>query len=67
MANELGVSGWVRNRRDGSVEAVVSGAAEQVEALTSWARGGPPGARVAHVAVEPADGTYLGFEARPTA
>jgi len=65
-ADELGVTGWVRNRRDGSVEAVVSGSPEQLEAIVSWARRGPPGARVAHVAVEPADGSYSGFEQRPT-
>jgi len=66
-ANQLGVTGWVRNRRDGSVEAVVSGRSEQVEAILDWARRGPPGARVVRVAVEPAEGRFLGFEQRPTA
>ena len=61
-ANELGVAGWVRNRLEGSVEAVVSGGAEQVAAIMGWARRGPPGARVDHVAVELAGGEYTAFE-----
>ncbi len=51
-AERLGVSGWVRNRRDGSVEALIEGGAEAVAAIIAWARRGPPGARVEHVAVE---------------
>ena len=66
-ARRLGVSGWVRNRRDGTVEAVVDGNAAAVEALIAWARRGPPGARVADVAVEAADGTFSGFDWLPTA
>ena len=51
-AQRLGISGWVRNRKDGSVEALIEGSAEAVAALIAWARRGPPGARVEHVAVE---------------
>ena len=51
-AKRLGVNGWVRNRLDGSVEAVVSGAPPVVEALIDWARTGPPLARVEGVVVE---------------
>jgi acylphosphatase len=51
--------GWVRNRRDGSVEAVVAGPEADVEALISWAHRGPPAARVSAVAVEPAATTDL--------
>jgi acylphosphatase len=66
-AQRLGVAGWVRNRRDGSVEAMVAGSAEQVAAIIAWARHGPAGASVAHVSVELGeDGAYAGFEQRPT-
>lgn len=41
-ATRLGVLGWVRNRRDGSVEALLHGPADAVEALTAWARQGRP-------------------------
>lgn len=54
MARELGVRGWVRNQRDGSVEALLQGPADAVDALVDWCRHGPPGARVDRVSVEPA-------------
>ena len=66
-AGRLGVSGWVRNRRDGSVEAVICGSPEQVAAMIDWARRGPAGADVAHVAVELGEGSFVGFEQRPSA
>lgn len=44
-----GLTGWVRNRADGTVEAIVSGPPETVEALAAEARKGPRGARVADV------------------
>jgi acylphosphatase len=67
-AERRGVSGWVRNRTDGSVEALVRGDAEPVAALIAWARRGPPAARVDDVQVEPGDpsGVRVGFERRPT-
>jgi acylphosphatase len=46
MAAEQGVEGWVRNRRDGSVEALFSGAEEVVLAMIELCRSGPPGSRV---------------------
>ena len=52
QATRLGLAGWVRNRRDGSVEAQASGGDEQLAALIAWARNGPTGARVAQVHVE---------------
>lgn len=70
-ADKLGVSGWVRNRVDGSVEALLQGPAENVDALVAWARRGPPAALVLKVDVEePPDEAgqrYCGFERRPTA
>ncbi len=45
-ANRRGVKGWVRNRGDGAVEALVQGEEAQVERLLEWARVGPPGAKV---------------------
>jgi acylphosphatase len=51
-AERLCVSGWVRNRRDGTVEAEVEGERDPVEALIAWARHGPRGARVSDVDVE---------------
>jgi acylphosphatase len=45
-ALELGVEGWVRNRRDGSVEAVLAGSEEVVLTMVELCRDGPPGARV---------------------
>ena len=70
MVNEalrLGVAGWVRNRLDGSVEAMVCGSTEQVEQLMAWARRGPPAAAVTEVVVTPGEGTFVGFVQRPTA
>lgn len=52
----LGVQGWVRNRRDGSVELLAHGADEAVEALIAECRTGPPAAQVERIEVEPAEG-----------
>lgn len=57
-----GLSGWVRNRRDGSVEAIVSGPAADVAALVAWAWRGPPAAKVESVEVEETTGEFEGFE-----
>jgi acylphosphatase len=67
-AARLGLSGWVRNRRDGGVEALVQGDEASVAALTAWARRGPAGARVSElrVASAEADASLAGFEQRPT-
>jgi acylphosphatase len=63
-AQRLGVTGWVRNRADGSVEAMVAGTAEQVAMIMNWARRGPPNAMVEHLAVELGEGGFSGFEQR---
>lgn len=64
-----GLTGWVRNRGDGTVEAALHGDGSEVEALIAWARRGPPAARVELVEVGPADEPGRddrGFEQRPT-
>ncbi len=67
-ARALGLSGWVRNRRDGSVEALVSGEATAVEAVISMCRRGPPAARVEGIESESAPApTEAGFRMLPTA
>jgi acylphosphatase len=66
-ALRLGVGGWARNRRDGTVEAVVEGSSEAVEAIIAWARRGPAASEVARVDVTAAYGTFSGFDLLPTA
>jgi acylphosphatase len=65
-ARELGITGWVRNRRDGAVEAVVQGEADAVETMTAWARRGPPSAAVSEVKIADGTGDYTTFETLPT-
>ena len=54
-ARSAGVSGWVRNRPDGRVEAVFEGPPGAVEALVAWCREGPPQAVVEGVEIFDAD------------
>ena len=65
-AQRHGVAGWVRNRHDGSVEAVLQGPEEAVQAVIEKAHRGPRGANVTDVQVSEADGAFTGFEQRPT-
>jgi acylphosphatase len=65
-AHAAGVTGWVRNRRDGTVEAMVQGSADAVERVIARARVGPSAGRVADLRVEPAVGDFEGFVTRPT-
>jgi acylphosphatase len=62
QARVRNLSGWVRNCGDGSVEAIVSGAAADVDAIISWARRGPPAAHVSGVRVDAASGVFAGFD-----
>jgi acylphosphatase len=63
----LGLRGWVRNRRDGSVEVLVTGRPEDVGAMVGASHKGPPGARVAELTATPDDDDgSVGFTALPT-
>ena len=65
-ALRLGITGWVRNRMDGSVEAVVQGTPDAVEAMIAWARRGPEAAHVTSLDVADTTGDYAAFEKRYT-
>ena len=68
QAGTLGIDGWVRNRADNSVEAVVQGTSELVETIVARARQGSPASRVHDVAVhdDVAGEIPAGFAKRPT-
>lgn len=66
QAQWLGISGWVRNRRGGSVEAMIAGTPEAVEAMLTWARRGPAAAQVERIDVSETEGAFSGFELRST-
>jgi acylphosphatase len=65
-ADTLGITGWVRNNPDGTVEAVFEGYPRQVDELVQWCHRGPPGAEVEHVSVaqEPYRGEFDRFTIR---
>lgn len=66
-ARSLGITGWVRNRRDGSVEALAIGAVDAVDAFVEACRRGPSAARVEQVEQDAGEGEPVaGFEMRPT-
>jgi acylphosphatase len=66
-AARLGLRGWVRNRRDGSVEALVIGEDDALARMIEACREGPFGARVSDLAVSDADDDdSVGFTAKPT-
>ena len=65
-ARQFHITGWVRNRRDGSVEAMIQGTPENVAAMTVRAHRGPPMASVAGVTASEGSGSYTAFVTRPT-
>jgi len=65
-ARRLGVRGGVRNRRDGSVEAIVAGPAQALDEIIAWARKGPSSAVVTRVEVLKDEGAFESFEAWAT-
>jgi acylphosphatase len=65
-AGQLGIRGWVRNRADGSVEAVVQGPPQAVEEIIACAKRGPRAAAVESVTVGEGHGEHAGFILRPT-
>jgi acylphosphatase len=68
QARKLGLKGWVRNRRDGSVEAVFSGPAEAIERMLAVCRDGPPSALVSNVEIsDTAEPLGPEFRVLPTA
>ncbi|MBX3605188.1 MAG: acylphosphatase [Piscinibacter sp.] len=68
QARTLGVAGWVRNRRDGTVEAMLQGPPQQIGQLRDWLRDGVPEARVIGIdtATVASATRFEGFEQRPT-
>ncbi|ABC23451.1 acylphosphatase [Rhodospirillum rubrum] len=66
-AKGLGLAGWVRNRADGTVEALFHGPEAAVEAMLIACRGGPPSARVDDLRVTPvAAPDQPGFSQKPS-
>lgn len=68
VAKHVQISGWVRNRSDGTVEAIVQGTTEAIEKILDWARRGPSGAAVSRVEIheDTEQQIYEGFIQRPT-
>ena len=67
MARRIGVAGWVRNLRDGTVEAEFEGTDDHVDEMLSWMAEGPPGSVVESARVTDAEPTgETGFDVRPT-
>lgn len=67
QAHKLGLAGWVRNRRDGRVEAVFSGDTDALDTMIALCRNGPPLARVDNIIISESEAEDMsGFDTRPT-
>ena len=66
-AVRLGITGWVQNRAEGSVEAVIAGDEAAVSTMLDWCHTGPPKARVEKVEHAATVGSFSGFTTRPSA
>ena len=65
-AQKLGVTGWVRNVADGSVEAMLQSEDAALAKLIEWCRHGPRGARVERIETSDGEGAFAGFTILPT-
>ena len=65
-AERFGVNGWVRNRADGTVEAVFEGESEKVDIAVDWCKKGPPMASVSNIKIDGIEytGDYMDFSIR---
>jgi acylphosphatase len=68
QAMDLSLTGWIRNRKDGTVEAFVQGESEAIAKIEIWARSGPPKAKVEKVEVSDSlwDSNCTEFSRLPT-
>ena len=66
QARSLGLTGWVRNRRDGTVEALFEGEKDKVDEMVAWCKRGSPSSRVEQVEVSsgPFSGDFDDFQIR---
>ena len=69
IAQALNVTGWVRNKEDGNVEAIVQGEEPDVERVVAWCHNGPPGANVKYVNATLAENqdSFIAFSRVPDA
>ncbi len=65
-AVRLNVTGWVRNRSDKSVEAVIQGSEKTIAEILTWVKRGPAEAEVERLEVKEADGIFPDFDLLPT-
>ncbi len=68
QADDLGLTGWVRNCKSGQVEIIVEGADVAIDKLISWCRTGPSMARVTDIRIDFDDyrGEFVGFSVKVT-